>query len=89
MLSTKIAFSTAYHPQTDGLAKRIIQKMEDILGRCCAYGREYKDHEGYTHDWITILPSVQLAENTIQRSTTGKTPAVVEKGGTPYCQWIT
>ncbi|MBW0574294.1 hypothetical protein O181_114009 [Austropuccinia psidii MF-1] len=50
MLGTKLAFSTAYHPQTDGLAGRMIQTMEDILRRFCAYGMEYKDHEGYTHD---------------------------------------
>ncbi|MBW0487258.1 hypothetical protein O181_026973 [Austropuccinia psidii MF-1] len=25
---------------------------------------EYKDHEGYTHDWVTLLPAVQLAYNT-------------------------
>ncbi|MBW0568196.1 hypothetical protein O181_107911 [Austropuccinia psidii MF-1] len=50
MLGTKLAFSTAYHPQTDGLAERMIQTMEDILRRFCAYGMEYKDHEGYTHD---------------------------------------
>ncbi|MBW0577890.1 hypothetical protein O181_117605 [Austropuccinia psidii MF-1] len=46
MLDTKIAFSTAYHAQTDGLAERMIQTMEDILRRFCAYGMEYKDHEG-------------------------------------------
>ncbi|MBW0470119.1 hypothetical protein O181_009834 [Austropuccinia psidii MF-1] len=40
MLGIKIAFSTAYHPQTDGLAERIIQTMEDILRRFCAYGME-------------------------------------------------
>ncbi|MBW0518733.1 hypothetical protein O181_058448 [Austropuccinia psidii MF-1] len=45
MLSTKLAFSTAYHPQTDGLAERMIQTMEDILRRFYAYGMEYKDHE--------------------------------------------
>ncbi|MBW0472006.1 hypothetical protein O181_011721 [Austropuccinia psidii MF-1] len=50
MLATKIAFSTAYHPQTDGLAEKMIQKMEDIHRRFSAYGMEYKDHEGYTHD---------------------------------------
>ncbi|MBW0486756.1 hypothetical protein O181_026471 [Austropuccinia psidii MF-1] len=50
MLGTKLVFSTAYHPQKNGLAERMIQKMEDILRRFCAYGMEYKDHEGYTHD---------------------------------------
>ncbi|MBW0563458.1 hypothetical protein O181_103173 [Austropuccinia psidii MF-1] len=80
MLGTKLSFSTDYHPQTDGLAERMIQKMEDILRRFCAYGIEYKDHEGYTHGWVILLPAVQLAYNTIQHSTTGKTPAMVEKG---------
>ncbi|MBW0513421.1 hypothetical protein O181_053136 [Austropuccinia psidii MF-1] len=45
MLGTKLAFSTAYNPQTNGLAERMVQTMEDILGRFCAYGMEYKDHE--------------------------------------------
>ncbi|MBW0487068.1 hypothetical protein O181_026783 [Austropuccinia psidii MF-1] len=58
MLCTKIAFSTAYHPQTDGLFDRMIQAMEDILRRFCAYGMECKDHEGYTDDWVTLLPAV-------------------------------
>ncbi|MBW0593303.1 hypothetical protein O181_133018, partial [Austropuccinia psidii MF-1] len=31
MLGTKLSFSTAYHPQTDGLAERMIHTMEDIL----------------------------------------------------------
>ncbi|MBW0593662.1 hypothetical protein O181_133377 [Austropuccinia psidii MF-1] len=57
--------------------------MEDIRRRLCAYGMEYKDHEGYTHDWVTLLPAVQLAYNTSQHSTTGKTSALVEKGGSP------
>ncbi|MBW0567285.1 hypothetical protein O181_107000 [Austropuccinia psidii MF-1] len=83
MLGTKLAFSTAYHPQTDGLAERMIQTMEDIAKRFCAYGIKYKDHEGYTHDWVTLLPPVQLAYNTSQHSTMGKTPAVVEKGCNP------
>ncbi|MBW0486039.1 hypothetical protein O181_025754 [Austropuccinia psidii MF-1] len=45
MLGTKLAFCTAYHPQTDGLAERMIQ--------------------------------------TIQHSTTGKSPSLVEKGWNP------
>ncbi|MBW0557357.1 hypothetical protein O181_097072 [Austropuccinia psidii MF-1] len=40
ILGTKLAFSTASHPQEDGLAERMIQTMEDILTRFCAYGME-------------------------------------------------
>ncbi|MBW0518112.1 hypothetical protein O181_057827 [Austropuccinia psidii MF-1] len=84
MLGTKLAFSTAYHPQTDELAERMIHKVEDILRRFYAYGMEYKDHEGYTHDWVTLLPEVQLAYNKSQHSTTGKTHALVEKSWNPF-----
>ncbi|MBW0526761.1 hypothetical protein O181_066476 [Austropuccinia psidii MF-1] len=44
---------------------------------------EYKDHEGYTHDRLTLLPEVELAYNTNQHSTTGKKPALVGKGWNP------
>ncbi|MBW0467901.1 hypothetical protein O181_007616 [Austropuccinia psidii MF-1] len=30
---TKLSFSTAYHPQTDGLAERVIQTLEGIIRR--------------------------------------------------------
>ncbi|MBW0472959.1 hypothetical protein O181_012674 [Austropuccinia psidii MF-1] len=83
MLGNKLALSTAYHQQTDGLAKRMIQTMEDILRRFCACGMKYKDHEGYTHDWSTLLLEVQLACNTSQHTTTGKSPSLVEKLGNP------
>ncbi|MBW0526105.1 hypothetical protein O181_065820 [Austropuccinia psidii MF-1] len=56
MLRTKLAFSTAYHPQTDGFGESMIQSMEEIIRRFCAYGMEYKDHE-----WVTLLPEIQLA----------------------------
>ncbi|MBW0468782.1 hypothetical protein O181_008497 [Austropuccinia psidii MF-1] len=72
MLGTKIAFSTAYHPQADGLAERLIKKMEAIIRRFCAYGMESKDNEGYTHDWVILLPEVQLPYNTSRHSTSGK-----------------
>ncbi|MBW0584938.1 hypothetical protein O181_124653 [Austropuccinia psidii MF-1] len=78
MLRTKPAFSTANRSQTDGLAETMIQTMEDILRRSCAYGMEYKDH-----DWVTILQAFQLAYNTSQHSNTGKTPALVEKWWDP------
>ncbi|MBW0475578.1 hypothetical protein O181_015293 [Austropuccinia psidii MF-1] len=40
ILGTKLSFSTAHYPQTDGLAERIIQTMEDIIRRFCAYSME-------------------------------------------------
>ncbi|MBW0481813.1 hypothetical protein O181_021528 [Austropuccinia psidii MF-1] len=58
MLGTKLAFSTAYHPQIDGLAERMTQTIEDIIRKFCAYGMQYKDQEGYTHDWVTLLPAI-------------------------------
>ncbi|MBW0461500.1 hypothetical protein O181_001215 [Austropuccinia psidii MF-1] len=89
MLGTKLAFSQAYHPQTDGLAGRMIQNIGDIIRRFCAYGMEYKYHEGYTQDWVTLLPAIQLSNNTSQHSTTGHHPHWWKKGGTPYFLWIT
>ncbi|MBW0539259.1 hypothetical protein O181_078974 [Austropuccinia psidii MF-1] len=38
LFGTKLSFSTAYHPQTDGLAERMIQTLEDMIRRFCAYG---------------------------------------------------
>ncbi|MBW0474793.1 hypothetical protein O181_014508 [Austropuccinia psidii MF-1] len=83
MLGTKLAFFTDYHPQIAGLAEMMIQTMEEIIMIVCAYSMEYKDHEGYTHDWVTLLPEVQLAYSTSQPSTTGKAPSLVEKEWNP------
>ncbi|MBW0490497.1 hypothetical protein O181_030212 [Austropuccinia psidii MF-1] len=83
ILGTKIAFSTAYHPQPDVSAERMIQTIKDIIRRVCAYVMEYKDHEGYTHDWVTPFPAVQLAYSTSQHSTMGKSLSLVEKGWNP------
>ncbi|MBW0570872.1 hypothetical protein O181_110587 [Austropuccinia psidii MF-1] len=38
LLGTKLSFSTVYHPQTDGLAERMIQTLEDMIRKFCAYG---------------------------------------------------
>ncbi|MBW0530997.1 hypothetical protein O181_070712 [Austropuccinia psidii MF-1] len=89
ILGTKLAYSIAYLQKTDGLAERMIQTMENTLRRSCAYGMEYKDHEGYTHDWVTLLPAVQQAYNTSQHYTTEKHQHWWRKGGIPYCLWIT
>ncbi|MBW0530883.1 hypothetical protein O181_070598 [Austropuccinia psidii MF-1] len=70
----KLSFSTAYHPQTDGLAEIMIQTLEDMIRRFSAYGLELKYSVGFTHDWCTLIPALQLAYKTSIHSSTGKTP---------------
>ncbi|MBW0503597.1 hypothetical protein O181_043312 [Austropuccinia psidii MF-1] len=50
LFGTKLSFSKAYHPQTDDLAERMIQTLEDIIRRSCAYGLEFQDSDGFMHD---------------------------------------
>ncbi|MBW0583136.1 hypothetical protein O181_122851 [Austropuccinia psidii MF-1] len=80
---TKLSFSKAYHSQTDGLAERIIQTLEDMISRFCAYGLEFKDSDGFTHDWCTLIAALELAYKTSVHSSTGETPAMLEKGWNP------
>ncbi|MBW0587357.1 hypothetical protein O181_127072 [Austropuccinia psidii MF-1] len=58
LFGTKLSFSTAYHSKTDGLAERIIQTLEDMIRRFCAYGLEFKDSDSFTHDWCTLIPAL-------------------------------
>ncbi|MBW0592215.1 hypothetical protein O181_131930, partial [Austropuccinia psidii MF-1] len=83
LFGTKLSFSTAYHPQTDGLAERMIQTLEDMVRRFCAYGLEFKDCDGFTHDWCTQLPALELAYKTSIHASTNQTPAILEKGWNP------
>ncbi|MBW0518199.1 hypothetical protein O181_057914 [Austropuccinia psidii MF-1] len=83
LFGTKLSFSTAYHPQTDGLAERMMQTLEDMVRRVCAYGLELKDCDGFTHDWCTRLPALELAYKTSIHASTNQTPAILEKGWNP------
>ncbi|MBW0529201.1 hypothetical protein O181_068916 [Austropuccinia psidii MF-1] len=80
LFGTKLSFSKAYHPQTDGLAERMIQNLKDMIRRFCAYGLELKDSDGFTHDWCTPIPALELAYKTSVHYSTGQTPAMLEKG---------
>ncbi|MBW0514444.1 hypothetical protein O181_054159 [Austropuccinia psidii MF-1] len=57
---TNLSFSTPYHTQSDGLAERMIQNLEDMVIGLCAYGLAFKDCDGFTHDWCTLLPALEL-----------------------------
>ena len=53
-LGTRLHFSTAFRPQTDGRSKRIIQTLEDMLRACVM---EFKG------SWDTNLALMEFAYN--------------------------
>ncbi|MBW0570755.1 hypothetical protein O181_110470 [Austropuccinia psidii MF-1] len=54
-----------------------------MIRRFCAYGLEFKDSDGFTHDWCTLIPALKLAYKTSIHASTGKTPAMLGKGWNP------
>ncbi|MBW0568992.1 hypothetical protein O181_108707 [Austropuccinia psidii MF-1] len=52
----------------------MIQALEDMIRRFCAYGLEFKDSNGFTHDWCTLIPALELEFKTEVNSSTGQTP---------------
>ena len=53
-LGTKLLYSTAYHPQTDGQTERVNQVLEDML-RCCVLN--------YSNKWDECLPLAEFSYN--------------------------
>ncbi|MBW0500011.1 hypothetical protein O181_039726 [Austropuccinia psidii MF-1] len=51
-----------------------------MVRRICAYGLEFKDCDGLTHDWCTRLPALELAYKTSIHASTNQTLASLEKG---------
>ncbi|MBW0567336.1 hypothetical protein O181_107051 [Austropuccinia psidii MF-1] len=61
----------------------MIQALEDMVRRFCAYGLEFKDCDGITHDWYTLLPALELAYRTSVHASTNQTPDILEKVWNP------
>ncbi|MBW0588477.1 hypothetical protein O181_128192 [Austropuccinia psidii MF-1] len=83
LFGTKLSFSTAYYPQIDGLAERMIQTLEYMVRRFCSYGLQFKDCDGFTHYGCTLLPALELAYKTSIHASTNQTPAILEKAWNP------
>ncbi|MBW0524226.1 hypothetical protein O181_063941 [Austropuccinia psidii MF-1] len=64
LFGTKLSFSTAYHPQNDCLEGRMIQTLEDMIRRFWDFGLEFKYSDGFTQDWCTLIPALELAYKT-------------------------
>ncbi|GAB2290451.1 hypothetical protein Dimus_038102 [Dionaea muscipula] len=62
---TRLSFSTAYHPQTDGQSERTIQTLEDML-RACAL--EWKGN------WDDQLPLMEFSYNNSHHSSIDMAP---------------
>ncbi|MBW0489596.1 hypothetical protein O181_029311 [Austropuccinia psidii MF-1] len=89
LFGAKLSFSTAYHPQTDVLAERMIHTLEKMIKRFCAYGLEFKDFDGFIHYWCTLIPDLELEYKKSIHSSIGKTPATLEKGWNPILPYDT
>ena len=78
-LGTRLNFSTAFHPQTDGQSKRVIQIMEDMLRSCVI------DYEG---SWDRHIPLIEFVYNNSFQSSIGMAPYEAlygRKCRTPLC----
>ena len=78
-LGTRLNFSTAFHPHTDGQSERVIQIMEDMLRSCVI------DYEG---SWDRHIPLVEFVYNNSFQSSIGMAPYEAlygRKCKTPLC----
>ena len=73
-LGTKLAMSTAYHPQTDGQTERANRTLEDMLR---AYVSQRQD------DWDQHLVAAEIATNNSVHASTGFTPYYLNTGQHP------
>ena len=78
-MGTKLHFSTAFHPQTDGQSERTIQTLKDMLRACVM---EFKG------SWDNYLALIEFAKNNNYQSSIGMAPYEAlysRKCRTPVC----
>ncbi|MBW0519296.1 hypothetical protein O181_059011 [Austropuccinia psidii MF-1] len=60
-----------------------------MIRRLCAYGLEFKNSDGFTYNWCTLIPALELEYKTSIHSSTGKTPEMLEKSWNPTIPYDT
>ena len=73
---TKLKFSSAYHPQTQG----VVERMNTVVGqtlRCLIH------KSNHLKTWETLLPTVELVINSLPNSSTGFSPFFLNYGYEP------
>ncbi|MBW0544830.1 hypothetical protein O181_084545 [Austropuccinia psidii MF-1] len=89
LFGTKLSFSTAYHSSNLWLSRKNDTNLGEMIRRFCAYGVEFKYSDCFTYNWCTLIPALELAYKTSIHSSTGKTPAMLEKGWNPILPYNT
>ena len=74
LLGIKPAFSTAFHPESDGQTERVNQILEDYL-------RFFVSHR--QNDWVDLLPMAEFAYNNSVSASTGVSPFLMQYGSHP------
>jgi hypothetical protein len=74
-LGTKLAMSTAYHPQTDGQTERANRTLEDMLRAYVTYRQD---------DWDQHLVAAEIAYNNSVQASTGFSPFFLNTGQHPH-----
>ena len=74
LLGTKLSFSTAFHPQTDGQTERMNRTLEQMLRAYVGYNQS---------NWHTCLAPLEFAYNSSIQSSTGFTPFELVYGDRP------
>ena len=75
LTGTQLRFSTAYHPQTQG----VVERMNSVVGqmlRCII-------HENRDSSWDSLLPTVEMTINSLPNSSTGYSPFYLNYGYHP------
>ncbi|GJP82904.1 hypothetical protein CLOP_g13127 [Closterium sp. NIES-67] len=71
---TKLQFSSAYHPQTDGQTERVNQTMEQLIRTTCTD----------PSTWEQSLPLLEFAYNNVTSATTNQSPFFLNYGHDPF-----
>ncbi|MBW0524843.1 hypothetical protein O181_064558 [Austropuccinia psidii MF-1] len=79
LFGKKLSFCTAYPSQTDTLAGRMIQALEDMVRIFCTYGLELKYCDIFTNYWCTLFPALELPYKKSINSITNQTSAILKK----------
>ena len=74
ILGTKLHFSTASHPQSDGMTERVNRVVEDVL-------RAFVCHK--QDDWDLLLPLCEFAINSLEQASTANSPFFLNYGQHP------